>query len=258
MGVSVEKNEVGMDRELLFAKTLEKVKKLAREQGNCISQKQLEEAFSELGLDGGQLALVSDYLEKHKIGVGEPPEPEEFLTGEEIHYLDSYLEELKGIREASQGEKEATTISAMAGDKQAQGRLTEIWLPEVAQIAKLYSGQGVSLEDLIGEGNVAVAEGVTMLGCLEHHQEAEGMLGRMIMDAMEAHISDSLAEAEANQRIADKVNEVAGQARELAELLKRKVTVRELAQETALSEDEIREAVRMSGKQMEDIETDKE
>ena len=175
-----------------------------------------------------------------------------------MDYLETYLEELKEIREASQGEREAVTISAMAGEKQAQARLVEIWLPEVVEIAKLYGGQGVGLEDLIGEGNVAVATGVTMLGCLEYPQEAEGMLGKMIMDAMEDHISDSLAASESNQRIADQVNLVAGQARELAELLKRKVTVGELAQETALSEDEIREAVRMSGNQMEDIETDKE
>ena len=197
-------------------------------------------------------------MEKHKIGIDEPPEPEDVFTGEEMDYLETYLEELKEIREASQGEREAVTISAMAGEKQAQARLVEIWLPEVVEIAKLYGGQGVGLEDLIGEGNVAVATGVTMLGCLEYPQEAEGMLGKMIMDAMEDHISDSLAASESNQRIADQVNLVAGQARELAELLKRKVTVGELAQETALSEDEIREAVRMSGNQMEDIETDKE
>lgn len=257
-----------MNRELLFVKALEEVKKLARRQSNSygsgnrygsyISREQLEEAFSELGLDEEQLALVADYLEKHKIGIDEPPEPEDVFTGEEMDYLETYLEELKEIREASQGEREAVTISAMAGEKQAQARLVEIWLPEVVEIAKLYGGQGVGLEDLIGEGNVAVATGVTMLGCLEYPQEAEGMLGKMIMDAMEDHISDSLAASESNQRIADRVNLVAGQARELAELLKRKVTVGELAQETALSEDEIREAVRMSGNQMEDIETDKE
>ncbi len=247
-----------MNRELLFVKALEEVKKLARRQsssygsgnryGSYISREQLEEAFSELGLDE----------EQHKIGIDEPPEPGDVFTGEEMNYLETYLEELKEIREASQGEREAVTISAMAGEKQAQARLVEIWLPEVVEIAKLYGGQGVGLEDLIGEGNVAVATGVTMLGCLEYPQEAEGMLGKMIMDAMEDHISDSLAASESNQRIADKVTLVAGQARELAELLKRKVTVRELAQETALSEDEIREAVRMSGNQMEDIETDKE
>lgn len=242
-----------MEREILFARTLEEVKKLGREQGGCISQEQLKEAFSELGLEDGQLALVSDYLEKHKIGVGKPPVPEDSLTGEERNYLEAYLEELKGIGEMSRGEREAVTVSAMAGDKQAQARLTELFLPEVAEIAKLYTGQGVSLEDLIGEGNVAVALGVTMLGCLEHPGEAEGMLGRMVMDAMEEQISDSQAHSDTGQKIADQVNRVAEQARELAEALNRKVTIGELAQETELTEEEIREAVRMSGNKIEDI-----
>ena len=232
-----------MNREVIFARTLEDVKKKAKEQGNCISRKQLEEAFAELGLETDQLALVEDYLEKHKIGIGEPVKPEDYLTGEEI----------KGLEEVTEGEREAITLSAMAGDKQAQARLAEIYLPEVVQIAKLYGGQGVYLEDLIGEGNVAVAAGVTMLGCLEHPEEARGMLGKMIMDAMEEHISDSLAEAGSNQKIADKVNQVAEQAKELAQLLQRKVTARELAQETELTEEHILEAIRMSGNRIEDI-----
>lgn len=243
-----------MNREVIFARTLEDVKKKAKEQGNCISRKQLEEAFAELGLETDQLALVEDYLEKHKIGIGEPVKPEDYLTGEEeIRYLDNYLEEIKGLEEVTEGEREAITLSAMAGDKQAQARLAEIYLPEVVQIAKLYGGQGVYLEDLIGEGNVAVAAGVTMLGCLEHPEEARGMLGKMIMDAMEEHISDSLAEAGSNQKIADKVNQVAEQAKELAQLLQRKVTARELAQETELTEEHILEAIRMSGNRIEDI-----
>ena len=242
-----------MNREVIFARTLEDVKKKAKEQGNCISRKQLEEACAELGLETDQLALVEDYLEKHKIGIGEPVKPEDYLTGEEIRYLDNYLEEIKGLEEVTEGEREAITLSAMAGDKQAQARLAEIYLPEVVQIAKLYGGQGVYLEDLIGEGNVAVAAGVTMLGCLEHPEEARGMLGKMIMDAMEEHISDSLAEAGSNQKIADKVNQVAEQAKELAQLLQRKVTARELAQETELTEEHILEAIRMSGNRIEDI-----
>lgn len=248
-----------MDREIIFARTLEEVKKKAKEQGNCISQEQLEEAFAKLELGKDQLALVADYLEKHKIGIGEPVNAQDYLTGEEIHYLDTYLEELKalmeqnGLMEMTEGEREAITISAMAGDKQAQARLTEIYLPEVVEIAKLYSGQGVYLEDLIGEGNVAVVAGVTMLGCLEHPEEARGMLGKMIMDAMEEHISDSLEEAGSNKKIADNVNRVAEQAKELAQLLQRKVTVEELTLETELTEEQIKDAVRMSGNRIEHI-----
>ena len=114
-----------MDREIIFARTLEEVKKKAKEQGNCISQEQLEEAFAKLELGKDQLALVADYLEKHKIGIDEPVNAQDYLTGEEIHYLDTYLEELKalmeqnGLMEMTEGEREAITISAMAGDKQA-------------------------------------------------------------------------------------------------------------------------------------------
>lgn len=242
-----------MEKEILFAKTLEEVKRLAKEQGNCISQSQLEDAFSGLGLQKEQLELVTDYLKKYKIGIGEPLNPEDYLTGDEVSYLDTYLQELKSLGEATEGEREAVTLSAMAGDKQAQGRLVEIYLPEVVEIAKLYSGQGVYLEDLIGEGNVALAAGVTMLGCLEHQREARGMLGKMIMDAMEEHVGDSLAASGTNQKIADKVNRVAKHAKELAGLLQRKVTVEELAQETELEEEEIRDAVRMSGNRIEFI-----
>lgn len=243
-----------MDREILFAKTLEEVKKLAKEQGNCISQEQIKKAFAQMGLETEQLALVEDYLKKHRIGIGEPVNPEDYLTEEEINYLDAYLEELELLAEVSEGEKEAITLSAMAGDTQAQGKLIEIYLPQVVEIAKLYSGQGVYLEDLIGEGNVAVAAGVAMLGCLEHAEEAQGMLGKMIMDAMEEYIGDSLQESQTDKKAVDKVNEVSDQAKELAEALLRKVTVEELAAETELSEEAIREAIRMSGGHIEYIE----
>lgn len=243
-----------MDKEILFTKTLEEVKQTAGRQGNWIGREQLAEAFEGFSLEDAQLNLVMDYLQKNKIGIGEPVNPDDYLTEEEINYLDSYLEELQQLEAVSEGEKEAVTLSAMAGDAQAQARLIEIYLPQVAEIAKLYSGQGVYLEDLIGEGNVAVAAGVTMLGCLEHVHEAGGMLGRLVMDAMENYIADNLEAGKADKAVADKVNRVADMARELAETLQKKVTVEELAKETGMPEEDILEAIRMSGGSIESIE----
>ena len=51
------------DQEILFAKTLEKVKKQARDQGNAITREQVGEAFAGLSLSQEQLSLVFDYLE---------------------------------------------------------------------------------------------------------------------------------------------------------------------------------------------------
>ncbi len=97
--------------------------------------------------------------------------------------------------------------------------------------------------------------GVTMLGCLENAKEAEGALIKMVMDAMEESIDENEQELEKDRRIAGKVNEVAKKAGELAKELRRKVTVKELAAETKMPEEEIRDAMRMSGYAIEDLES---
>lgn len=245
---------MGVNQEVLFAKTLEQVRKTAKEQGNCISVEQVEEAFQELALSGEQLELVYDYLKKHKVGIGEPVDLDEYLSEEEMDYLEEYKKELKLLSPVSEGEKEAITLSAMAGEKDAQQRLIAVYLPQVVEISKLYAGQGAYLEDLIGEGNVALTMGVTMLGCVEHATEAEGMLIKMIMDAMEEFIAETAADDERSRKALQKVNKVAKKAKELSEDLKRKVTVAELSKETGMSEKSILEALRFCGYSIEEIE----
>lgn len=244
-----------MEREVQFAKTLEEVRQKARSQNNCISEAEVEEAFAPLALSEEQMEMVYQYLRQKKIGVGEPVDYEEYLRDEEKDYLASYLESLQPFEEVSEGEREAVTLSAMAGDLDAVNRLTEIFLPQVAQIAKLYAGQGVYLEDLIGEGNVALSLGVTMLGALEHASEAQGMLASLIMDAMEDYIAGNAEEMKKDKRIADKVNKVADAANALYEELRRKVTVEELMTETGFSRKAIEDAIRVSGDKIEAIET---
>ena len=210
-----------MKQEIEFARTLEEVRKKARAQQNFITKTEVEEAFSALSLSEQQMEMVFAYLRQNKIGVDEPADVDAYLEEEERNYLDTYLDALQAIPKVTDGEREAITLSAMAGDADAVRRLTELMLPEVPQIAKLYTGQGVGLEDLIGEGNVALSLGVTMLGALEHADEAQGMLIRMMMDAMEECIETSAAE--------------------------------ELMEESGLSRKAIEDAVRISGGKIESI-----
>lgn len=238
-----------MDREILFAKTLESVRKKGRLQGNRISREQVREAFAALSLEEAQLALVYDYLEKHHIGVDR-----ENLTEEETDYLQEYLNSLQAMPALSDGEEEAAFLSAMAGERAAQERLIEVFLPRVPDMAKIYAGQGVYLEDLIGQGNMALSEGVSMLGAAENAKDAAGMLAWIIMDAMEKLIEEGRENRNADKELEDKVNHIAEQARQLAEDLRRKVTVRELAEETGMPEEEIRDVYRISGYVIEDLE----
>lgn len=246
-----------MNREVEFGRTLETVKKKARAQQNFITKKEVEEAFSALSLSAEQMEMVCDYLRQNKIGVDEPADEDAFLQEDEKNYLDSYLEALGAIPAFTEGEREAVILSAMAGDADAVKRLTEMMLSEVPQIAKLYIGQGVSLEDLIGEGNVALSLGVTMLGALERADEAQGLLVRMMMDAMEESIAANAEEKKSDQKIADKVNKVADAANALQEEMRRKVTVEELMEESGLSRKAIEDAVRISGGKIEALSADR-
>lgn len=243
-----------MERELLFADKLQELRNTAKEQGNLVTVAQVEEAFKEFGLQKDQMELVYDYLKKHKIGIGTPVDAEEYLTGEEKNYLQLYLNELKELPGCSEGEKEAVILSAMAGDGDAQERLLTLYLPQVVDIAKLYAGQGVYLEDLIGEGNVAAAMGVRLLGALENASEAEGALTKMVMDAMEDYITANAEEGKKSRQVLDKVNKVAKEAKKLAGEYGRKVTAEELAEESTLSLKAIQEAMRISGDKIEDLE----
>ena len=240
-----------MNKELEFAKKLEAVRKLAKAQGNMLSQEQVEEAFSEIGIMGTQLEPVFQYLKTKNIGIGEPINIEEVLAPEDKDYLTEYVESLKELPILSEGEKRAYAMSAMAGDGVGKLNIINLFLPQVVDIAKLYSGQGVLLEDLIGEGNVALATGVEMLGCLEDPEEVDGMLGKMIMDAMEDYIAENTEAKKVDMQVVDKVNQISDQAKELAETLHRKITVEELAQETGMEEEEIQDAIKFSGNKIE-------
>ncbi len=242
-----------MNAEKLFADKLQELVKLAACQGNCVSREQVCEAMQACQLDEQQLELVFSYLVSHKIGIGEPVDLDDYLTDQELNYLEQYELELGELPEYSEGEREGITLSAMAGDKSAQARLIEMYLPEVIQIAKLYTGQGVFLEDLIGEGNVALTMGVTMLGALENAMEAQGMLTKLVMDAMEELITEDFEEQRKDEKLAEKVNKVADAAGELAASLGRKVTPDELSKEAGISLKQIREAVKLSGDKIEQI-----
>ena len=244
-----------MDKEqLLFAQTLEQLKETARLQENMLTSEQIQEAFEAMSLGEAQMALIHEYLQKNNIGIDEPGKVDDNLTDEDVNYLNIYLDELKELPVVSDGEKRAVMMSAMAQDMTACNKLVEVFLPQVVEIAKLYAGQGALVEDLIGEGNVALATAVTMLDCVESIDEVEGFLGKMIMDAMQDYIGEDSDSKSVDEQILEKVNRIYEKAKEMAEELLRKVTVAELAKEMEIEEEEIYEAIRLSANHMDYIE----
>lgn len=229
-----------------FIAGLVQLKETARLQGNMLTGEQIDEEFGKWKLNEAQLTLIYDYLNKNNIGIDEPANTQENLSGEDVNFLEMYLSELKELPYVTDGEKRAVMMSALAEDKDAQAKLVEIYLPDVVELSKLYAGQGVLVEDLIGEGNVALSMAVTMLGCVDGIDEVEGFLVKMIMDAMETSIGEDSDNREIGEAVLNKVNEVNDKAKELYDNLLRKVSAKEVAEELGLTEDKVNEAVKLS------------
>lgn len=176
------------------------------------------------------------------------------MSDEEKDWLSEYEQEVSAIEQPPEGVKDAIMIRAMAGETASQRRLAELMLPTVVDIARLYAGQGVLMEDLIGTGNEALVRGTRMLAALEGPQDVEASLAERIMNAMEDLIAANLDAFSTDQAAADQANQVMEKAEELAEMLGRKVTPEELAAEGDLTLDEIMNAVRTTGNKIEAIE----
>jgi len=245
-----------LEKEKAFALALQNLITLAASQGNVVSEEQIKEHFIDMELTEQQLSMIREYLKEHKIGVNQAVNLDDYLTEDDVHYLDMYLEELQELEAWSEEQKKEVTESAMKGNEESKMQLMEAYLPQVVEIAKLYAGQGVLLEDLIGEGNVALTLAMKMMEIAEDAAEAEGMIVKMIMDAMEQHISEMLDVTDADRKVLEKINKIAELSKTLAEDLGRKVTIAELVKESAYAEDEILEAIEVTARNMDYIEVE--
>ena len=72
-----------------------------------------------------------------------------------------YLREISRISLLSASRESSLAERVEQGDKEARNQLIEANLRLVVSIAKKYVGQGLSLEDLIGEGNIGLIRAVT-------------------------------------------------------------------------------------------------
>ena len=237
-----------------FLSALQKLVRKARENGGVTTWEEIRENFSGFDLSEEQEQQIREYLEASKIGVDEALPEEELLEEEEHHFLEDYLEELAALKMPDENLLTAIKIQAMAGEKDAQTKLAEAMLPKVVDIARLYAGQGVYLEDLIGTGNEALMQAVSLLMALDSPDEVEGEIGRRVMNAMEDLVSANLDEKAMEEEAEALVNRVAKAAADLSGELRRKVSPGELSAESGLSMDEIMEAVRLTADGIEDLE----
>ena len=229
----------------------------AHESHNYITEEKFEEFFGPLNMDDAQKKLTRDYFAELKINFGEwdGTESDDLpFDSEDGSYLKFYLEELDELPEYTDEEKKQIAKAAVDDDDDAaKKKLINMHLKDVVDMAKLYVYHGMSLEDLIGEGNIGLMMSVDLLGTLDSVDELEGFIGKTIMDAMDAAIERDGVQKNGIDAIIERVSGISEAAKELSEDLRRDVTDEELAKETDFTIEEIDEAMRITGNAIEGL-----
>lgn len=169
------------------------------------------------------------------------------ITNRETASLDKYLQDINGERMISIDEEVELAKQIRAGDKQALERLTRANLRFVVSVAKQYQNQGLTLPDLINEGNIGLIKAASRF------DETKGF--KFISYAV-WWIRQSILQALADQaRIVrlplnkiSAVNKVNKAFSELEQVYERTPTADELAEYLEVSVDDIRQSIANSGR----------
>ena len=168
------------------------------------------------------------------------------ITNRESASLDKYLQEIGKEELLSVDEEVELAQRIRKGDRKALDRLTKANLRFVVSVAKQYQNQGLSLADLINEGNVG------LIKAAEKFDETRGF--KFISYAV-WWIRQSILQAIAEQsRIVrlplnqvGSVNKITRVLNQFEQENERRPNIREIAERTEIPEEKIDEALQING-----------
>ena len=157
-------------------------------------------------------------------------------------FYQMYLEELEAVAEAGPEEELSLLERLAAGDDSARERLIEGNLKRVLEYAKEYDGRGLPMGDLVQEGNMAL----TALAMEYESGAFQELLRERVRACIEAALEEQRMEAEIEENVAARVNVLQEVSRVMAKELGREATVEELAAKMKMTEDEIRDIMKVT------------
>ena len=171
------------------------------------------------------------------------------ITNRELGSLDKYLADIARENMVTPEEEVILAQRIKAGDEIALERLVRANLRFVVSVAKQYQNQGLSLPDLINEGNV---------GLIKAAQRFDETKGFKFISYAVWWIRQSILQAVAEQSrmVRLPLNQVGALSKikktstRLEQLYHRQPTVREIAEELDLPEHKVTAALRMNAKEV--------
>lgn len=169
------------------------------------------------------------------------------VTNRETASLDKYLQEIGRVELITADEEVRLAQRIRVGDKAALERLTKANLRFVVSVAKQYQNQGMSLPDLINEGNMG------LIKAAERFDETRGF--KFISYAVwwiRQSILQALAEQARIVRLPlnkiGTINKINRAYSELEQRLERPPSAEELAEELEVSVNDIRNSMKNNGR----------
>jgi RNA polymerase primary sigma factor len=169
------------------------------------------------------------------------------ITNRESQSLDKYLQEIGKVDLLTADEEVVLAKLIKSGDKVALEKLTKANLRFVVSVAKQYQNQGLSLSDLINEGN---------LGLIKSAQRFDETRGFKFISYAVWWIRQSILQALAEQsRIVrlplnrvGSLNKISRTFSQLEQKYEREPTTEELAEVLEVSANEVRDTMKVSGR----------
>lgn len=165
---------------------------------------------------------------------------EEDLSEEDIYRV--YMEEIAAIPPCSEAENAKLLGEIRNGNKAARERLIEGNLKNALFFVQDYINKGVPMADLIQEASLELM----MLADEGFEGSFEKLLESRIRVRMEEIINDQKKEADIKEEMLARVNVLQEVSKSMAEELGREAKLSELAERMKMTEDEVREIMKVT------------
>lgn len=233
---------------------IRELERIGETNGNQLSMEEIEHYFAEMELDEKQFDFICKYFEGHQIAILNRVEKADDVEEEEIETkvdpLDAemvsiYRKETENLSKVSDDQTDLIARRIAEGDENARNLLIEANLSFAADLATEYKNKGLDLSDLIQESNIGLMMAVNEYEPAVHgsfHTFADQMIRAQILEALDEY-NHSTRSA---MKIANRVNELNDLATAFAKEYEREAKPQELAERMGISEEEVRELMKVS------------
>lgn len=252
---------------IAFMETLHSVQEVARTSLTPLSKEEIQTYFKDMELTKEQEEMVYQYLlHPQEENVSESKDESESEDGAEADYetgnglkaegnseaeravsarFQMYLDEIGDIPVLTDQQETALYERLANGEETAIAELSTGWLKKVVEIAAAYETDSVLLDDMVQEGNMGLLMGLqSLLG--KKTSNPKKTLEQFVREAIEGYVDEESGEGEQENSILAKVSLVHEAKETLAKELGSEPSIRQLAEYTRISEEEISDIVSLA------------